>query len=131
MRQKKSPVRELFLTFLHLIKYCEILNIFADFMIISVSLFSLSIIFYVEVPGGCNAGAPVFCLQCGRSGFNPWVRKIPWRMKRQPTLVLLPGSHGGRSLIGYSPWGSKELDRTERLHFHFPFTYANVTKGAF
>ena len=24
-----------------------------------------------------------------------------------------------RSLVGYSPWGRKESDRTERLHFHF------------
>ena len=32
----------------------------------------------------------------------------------------LPGkSHGRRSLVGYSPWGGKELDTTERLHFHF------------
>ena len=44
----------------------------------------------------------------------------PWRRKWQPTPVLLPGeSHGGRSLVGYSPWGCKELDTTERLHFHF------------
>ena len=35
-----------------------------------------------------------------------------------PTPVLLPGkSHGRRSLIGYSPWGCKESDTTERLHF--------------
>ena len=34
------------------------------------------------------------------------------------TPVLLPGkSHGQRSLVGYSPWGSKESDTTERLHF--------------
>ena len=34
----------------------------------------------------------------------------------------LPGeSHGGRSLVGYSPWGRKESDMTERLHFHFHF----------
>ena len=34
------------------------------------------------------------------------------------TVVLLPGkSHGLRSLVGYSPWGCKELDTTERLHF--------------
>ena len=25
--------------------------------------------------------------------------------------------HGQRSLVGYSPWGRKELDTTERLHF--------------
>ena len=31
--------------------------------------------------------------------------------------VLVPGkSHGWRSLIGYSPWGRKRLDTTERLH---------------
>ena len=37
-------------------------------------------------------------------GFNPWVRKIPWRRKWQPTPVFLPGkSHGQRSLVGYSP----------------------------
>ena len=34
--------------------------------------------------------------------------------------VLLPGkSHGQRSLVGYSLWARKELDTTERLHFHF------------
>ena len=44
------------------------------------------------------------CPQCRRPGFNPCVGKIPWRRKRQPTPVLLPGrSHGWRSLVGYSP----------------------------
>ena len=47
-----------------------------------------------------------------------WVRKIPWRRKRQPTPVLLPGKlHGWRSPIGYSLWGRKESDTTMRLHF--------------
>ena len=50
--------------------------------------------------------------------FNSWVQKILWRRKWQSTPVLLPGkSHGQRSLVGYSPWGHKELDTTERLHF--------------
>ena len=31
----------------------------------------------------------------------------------------LEKSHGWRSVIGYSPWGRKELDTTEQLHFHF------------
>ena len=45
------------------------------------------------------------------------VGKIPWRRKWQSTPVLLLGkSHGQRSLIGYSPWGHKESDMTERLH---------------
>ena len=42
--------------------------------------------------------------------------KIPWRREWQPTPVFLPGeSHGQRSLVGYSPWGHKELETTERL----------------
>ena len=44
-----------------------------------------------------------------RCRFNPWVGKIPWRMKWQPTPVFLLGeSHGQRSLEGYNPWGHKE-----------------------
>ena len=36
-----------------------------------------------------------------KCGFDPWVRKIPWRRKGQPTPVFLPGeSHGQRSLPG-------------------------------
>ena len=67
-------------------------------------------------PGGsdgkastCNAGDPASI---------PGVRKISWRRKWQPTPVLLPRKfHGWRSLVGYSPWGHKESDTTERLHF--------------
>ena len=39
-----------------------------------------------------------------RHGFDPWVGRIPWRRKQQPTPVFLPGeSHGQRSLVGYGP----------------------------
>ena len=56
------------------------------------------------------------CLQWGRPGFDPWVGKISWRRKWQPTPVLLPGKfHGRRNLVGYSPWGRSESDTTERL----------------
>ena len=42
------------------------------------------------------------------------------RRQWHPTPVPLPGkSHGQRSLVGCSPWGRKESDTTERLHFHF------------
>ena len=58
------------------------------------------------------------CPQCGRPGFDPWIGKIPWRRKWQPTSVFLPGeSQGQRSLVGYSPWVHKELDTTERLNW--------------
>ena len=70
-------------------------------------------------PGSSEVKA--LCLQCGRPGFNPWVRKIPWKWKWHPTPVFLPGeSHGWRSLVGYSPRARKESDTAERLHFQFP-----------
>ena len=50
------------------------------------------------------------CKWLKRPGFDPWVGKIPWRRKWQPTPVFLPGQakfHGQRSLAGYSPWGSR------------------------
>ena len=43
------------------------------------------------------------CRRCKRLKFDPWVGKIPWRMKWQPAPVFLPGeSHGQRSQMGYS-----------------------------
>ena len=54
--------------------------------------------------------------QCKRHGFDPWVRKIPWRRKWQPAPAFLPGEfHGQRSLAGCRPWGHTESDMTERL----------------
>ena len=53
----------------------------------------------------CSAGA---------SGSIPGSEKTPWRRAWQPTPGFLPGeSHGQRSLVGYSPRGHRELDRTE------------------
>ena len=49
-------------------------------------------------------------------GLSPRVGKIPWRRAWQPTPVFMPGkSQGQRSLEGYSLWGHKESDMTERL----------------
>ena len=58
--------------------------------------------------------------------FNPWVGKIPWTRKWQPTPVFLPGeSHGQRSLVGYSLWGHKESDTTEvTSHTHYHDSYS-------
>ena len=58
-------------------------------------------------------------VNAGDSGSIPG--SIPWRRKWQPTSVFLPGeSHGQRSLVGYRPWGCKELDTTERLTLSKP-----------
>ena len=47
-----------------------------------------------------------------------------------PTPVLWPGkSHGQRSLVGCSPWGHKESDTTERLHFHFSLSCIGEGNG--
>ena len=52
--------------------------------------------------------------QCRRCGFEPWVRKIPWRRKWQPILIFLLGkSHGQRSLAGFNPCSHKELGTTD------------------
>ena len=58
--------------------------------------------------------------ECRRPWFGSWFRKMPCRRKQLPTPVFLPGKpHRWRSLAGYSPWGHKELDTTERFHFLF------------
>ena len=72
--------------------------------------------FAMSLPGGsANKESACQWRRCGRiCGFDPWVWKIPWRGKWQPTPVFLPGkSQGQRSLVGYSPGGPKELDTTE------------------
>ena len=52
------------------------------------------------------------------------------RRQWHPTPVLLPGkSHGRRSLVGCSPWGYKELDKIERLHFHFSLSCTGEGNG--
>ena len=91
----------------------------------------------------CNAGDPILIPGLGRSAGEAigcqlqywaslvaqlvknlpamretWVQSLDWEdlleKKWQPTPVFLPGkSHGWRSLVGYSPWGRKELDITE------------------
>ena len=65
--------------------------------------------------GGASGTEPACqCRRHKRGRFDPWVGKIPWRSAWQPTPVfLLGGSHGQRSLLGYSPEGHKELDTTK------------------
>ena len=63
-------------------------------------------------PASLGPGGKEPACQCRRHGSDPWVGKVPWRWKWQPTLVFLPGkAHGRRSLEGY-----KEADPAERLN---------------
>ena len=60
--------------------------------------------FYLGFPGGSDS--KIICLQCWRPWFNPWVGKIPWRRKWQPTAVFLPGqSYEQRSVEGWQRVG--------------------------
>ena len=63
---------------------------------------------------------------------DPWVGKITWRRSWQPTPVFLPEkSYGPRSLVGFSPWGPKELDTTEWLSSHVRQLYLSRTERRF
>ena len=61
-------------------------------------------------PGGSDSKAS--------NARDPGLGRSPGEGNGNPTPVLLPRKfHGWRSLVGYSPWGCKELDMTEQLHF--------------
>ena len=66
-----------------------------------------------NIPHICNLIITI----CRTPEFDFWVRKIPCGREWQPTPVfLLENLHGQRNLVGYSLWGRKESDTTERLH---------------
>ena len=71
------------------------------------------------------------CKRSRRCGFDFWFGKIPWKIKRQPTLVFLPGKlHGQRNLAGYGPWEHKKLDTTEysRIIFFRVFSHRSLCR---
>ena len=73
---------------------------------------------YIFGFSGDASGRESTC-QCRRCGFSPWVGKITWSRKRQPTPVFLPEKfHGQRSVVSYSLLGQKESDTTKRLNTH-------------
>ena len=77
------------------------------FISLVIHLFGASQVVLVVKKPPANAGDK-------RCRFDPWVGKIPWRRKWQPTPVFLPGeSHGQRNLVGCSRRGRKESYMTE------------------
>ena len=62
------------------------------------------------------------------SRLDPWVWKIPWRRKLQPTPVFLPGKfHEQKNLVGHSPWGLRESGTTEQLAYGYMATLLKPT----
>ena len=91
----------------------------SEFQLYHLSLLGVSQVVLVVKNPPANAGNTRDC------GFNPWIRKIPWRRAWQSTQVFLPGeSHGLRSLVGQSPWGRKESDTAEHA------AHMALTRGA-
>ena len=91
-------------------------NVFLFYFIFRKCFFSCSIVDLQWLPWWLRRYG--VRLQCGRPRLDPWAGKIPWGRKGQPTPLFLPGiSRGWRSLRGSSPWGHKELDMTEGLHW--------------
>ena len=83
-------------------------------------------------PGGASGKEPTCQCRSERCGFDPWVGKIPWRRAWQPTPVLLSReSHRQRSLVGYSPWGRKESDMTEKTQYEVCNTCSLVFHATF
>ena len=83
----------------------------------------------------CDYYTAIFSFQLFRKKNKQEINKralqlLVWRRQWQPTPALLPGkSHGRRSLVGCSPWGSEESDMTERLHFHFSLSGTGEGNG--
>ena len=61
----------------------------------------------------CKAG------DTGRYGFNPWLRKMSWKRKWQPTSVFLPGkSMDKRDWQAYSPWCGERVRHDWRMSMY-------------
>ena len=69
------------------------------------------------------------CMTLTSPGIGHWLGGI-CKGNGTPTPVLLPGKyHGWRSLVGCSPWGCRESDTTEWLHFHFSLSCIGEGNG--
>ena len=82
-----------------------------------------------ESAGGWGRGSCPLKIQITKPVFRRPCN-CSWRRQWHPTPALLPGkSHGRRSLVSCSPWGRKESDTTERLHFHFSLSCIGEGNG--
>ena len=98
----------------------------SDCILWNFSSFRILYLFALEFPRWLSGKGPI--CQCRRYQFKPWVGKIPWRKKWQPTPVFLPGkSHGQRSLADYSSCSHKRVgwDLVINIHKRQLYTWAS------
>ena len=98
------------------------------FRVLNLCFLFISYLLYIcRHPRWCSGKEPACqCRRCRGQGFDPWVGKMPWRRKWQPTPVfsLHEKSHGQRSLEGYSPWVANSQTRLEQAR-----TSTNASMG--
>ena len=70
-----------------------------------------------DLPGGSDGKASAY--NAGDPGFNPWVGKISWRRKWQPTQSSCLENPMDGGAWWATAYGDAESDMTERLHFLF------------
>ena len=66
---------------------------------------------------------------CRKHRFDPWVGKIPWRRKWQPTPVFFPGKSHGQKAWGVTVHGVAESDTTEHAHSAMKNKHSWGSKG--
>ena len=96
----------------------SICNTWMLYLIHFKTMYFLCLSFFIisGFPDGSGKESICQCRRLKRHRFDPWVGKIPWRRKWQPTPIFLPGEpREQRSRMGYSPKGLKESDTTEHL----------------
>ena len=79
--------------------------------------FSQPDILHGGFPGGSDGKASVY--NAGDLGSIPGWGRSAGEGNGNPLQYHCLGNSMDRSLVGYSPWGRKESDTTEQLHFHF------------
>ena len=76
----------------------------------------------IDFPGGSDGKASAY--NAGDPGLIPGLGRNPGEGNGNPLQYsCLEKSHGCRGVVGYNPWGCKESDTTEQLHFPFTFTW--------
>ena len=108
--------------FIHYYLWISFLPHFVSIPLLITSIFIVGTFLFFFFAGsvgfpGSSDGKSI-CLHCGKTRVLSLGREDPLEKEMATHSSILAGkSHGPRILVGYSPWGHKESDMTEQLHF--------------